>query len=150
MLVRENMTALVALVLKATMVHGLNILNTTIHRIHRKEFVLCAVLQQEWTRSNLRGYLRKTQTVVGRRMGGKLRITQRIQTLTVHAQPRIVIPILRKGSHPMRSNTKLHSLFFCCYIPCTIPTERETCDGNARAIYERLAYQPVNTLFIFV
>ena len=45
MLVRENMTALVALVLKATMVHGLNILNTTIHRIHRKKFILRAVLQ---------------------------------------------------------------------------------------------------------
>ena len=87
MLMRENMTALVALVLKATMVHGRNILNTTIHRIHRKEFVLRAVLQQEGTRSHLRSYLRKTQRRVGRRMGGKLRITQRIQTLTIHAQP---------------------------------------------------------------
>lgn len=83
----ENMSALVALILKATMVHRLNILNTTIHCIHRKEFVLRAILQQEWTRSHLRGYLRKAQTMVGRWMGGKLRITQRIQTLTVHAQP---------------------------------------------------------------
>lgn len=55
----KNMTALVALVLKATMVQGLNILHTTIHRIHRKKFILRAVLQQEGTRSNLRGYLRK-------------------------------------------------------------------------------------------
>ena len=87
MLMRENMSALVALMLKATMVQGLNILNTTIHRIHRKQLILRAVLQQEWTRSNLRGYLRKAQTMVGRWMGGKLRITQRIQPLTVHAQP---------------------------------------------------------------
>ena len=83
----KNMTALVALMLKATMVHGLNILNTTIYRIHRKKFILRAVLQQERSRSHLRGYFRKTQRRVGRRMGGKLRITQRIQTLTVHAQP---------------------------------------------------------------
>lgn len=87
MLMRENMSALIALMLKATMVHGLNILNTTIHRIHRKEFIFCTVLQQEGSRSDLRGYLRKTQRRVGRWMGGKLRITQRIQTLTVHAQP---------------------------------------------------------------
>lgn len=87
MLVRENMSALVALMLKATMVHGLNILHTTIYRIHRKQLILRAVLQQEGTRSNLRGYFRKTQRRVGRRMGGKLRITQRIQPLTVHAQP---------------------------------------------------------------
>ena len=87
MLMRENMSALVALMLKATMVHGLNILHTTIHRIHRKKFIFCTVLQQEWTRNHLRGYFRKTQRRVGRWMGGKLRITQRIQTLTIHAQP---------------------------------------------------------------
>ena len=45
MLMRKNMSALVALMLKATMVHGLNILHTTIHRIHRKKFILRAVLQ---------------------------------------------------------------------------------------------------------
>lgn len=134
----KNMTALVALMLKATMVQGLNILHTTIHRVHRKQLILRAVLQQEGTRSNLRSYFRKAQTMVGRRMVGKLCITQRIQPLAVHAQPRIVIPILRKGSHPMRSNTKLHSLFFCCYIPCSVRTERETCNGNTTAIYEGL------------
>lgn len=84
MLMRKNMTALVALMLKATMVHGRNILHTTIHRIHGKKFILRAVLQQEGTRTNLRGYLRKTQTMVGVGIGYQLPITQRIQTLTIH------------------------------------------------------------------